>query len=244
MVIGHWLFVKILTFYLLFSTSHLLLINYYLLPIMSRPQPRRIARELALLSLSQIKGSSAEKLEEKELEDLVSAAIHALTDEIKDILESASSEVKKGSDRLLQSDLLSSDLQSCKTRVEEALESTKIAINRLGVAVELPLFIQVAGQYEVRKYAIELIGTIKRRKSEIDQTLNKALVDWQFKRLPKIDQDILRLAVGEILFLEIPDKVAINEAIELAKRYSDQDAHRFINGVLRRVTDHLGLVKS
>ena len=112
------------------------------------------------------------------------------------------------------------------------------------MAVELPLFIQVAGQYEVRKYALELIGTIKRRKSEIDQTLNKALVDWQFKRLPKIDQDILRLAVGEILFLEIPDKVAINEAIELAKRYSDQDAHRFINGVLRRVTDHLGLVKS
>lgn len=208
---------------------------------MSRPQPRRISRELALLSLSQIKGSSAEKLEENELEDLVFAAIKALTEEIQDLLESASTDVKKGNDHLLQSDILSSDLQSSKTMVESALELTKNAINRLGNAVELPLFIQVAGQYEVRKYALELIGTVKRRRKEIDQILDQVLVDWQFKRLSKIDQDILRLALAEMLFLAIPQKVAINEAVELAKRYSDDDAHRFINGVLRRVTDQVAV---
>jgi transcription antitermination protein NusB len=210
---------------------------------MAKPQPRRVARELALLSLSQIKGSSAEKLEENDLEDLIFAATKALTEEIQYILENASADVKKGSDRLLASDILSSDLQSSKTMVEEALELTKTAINLLGAAVELPLFITIAGQYEVRQYALELIATIRRRKQEIEEVLEKVLVDWQLKRLSKIDQDILRLAVGEILFLDIPQKVAINEAIELAKRYSDDDAHRFINGVLRRVSDHQAIAK-
>jgi N utilization substance protein B len=210
---------------------------------MAKPQPRRVARELALLSLSQIKGSSAEKLEENDLEDLIFAATKALTEEIQYILENASADVKKGSDRLLASDILSSDLQSSKTLVEEALELTKTAINRLGAAVELPLFVSIAGQYEVRQYALELIATIRRRKQEIEEVLEKVLVDWQLKRLSKIDQDILRLAVGEILFLDIPQKVAINEAIELAKRYSDDDAHRFINGVLRRVSDHQAIAK-
>jgi transcription antitermination protein NusB len=210
---------------------------------MAKPQPRRVARELALLSLSQIKGSSAEKLEENDLEDLIFAATKALTEEIQYILENASADVKRGSDRLLASDILSSDLQSSKTMVEEALELTKTAINRLGAAVELPLFVSIAGQYEVRQYALELIATIRRRKQEIEEVLEKVLVDWQLKRLSKIDQDILRLAVGEILFLDIPQKVAINEAIELAKRYSDDDAHRFINGVLRRVSDHQAIAK-
>ena len=50
---------------------------------------------------------------------------------------------------------------------------------------------------------------------------------------------MLRLAVAEILFLDIPEKVAINEAVELAKRYSDDDGYRFINGVLRRFTDNI-----
>jgi N utilization substance protein B len=65
------------------------------------------------------------------------------------------------------------------------------------------------------------------------------MVDWQLKRLPKIDQDILRLAMAEILYLDIPQKVAINEAVELAKRYSDDAGYRFINGVLRRVSNQL-----
>ncbi|NEO62999.1 MAG: N utilization substance protein B, partial [Moorea sp. SIO4G2] len=48
---------------------------------------------------------------------------------------------------------------------------------------------------------------------------------------------ILRMAVAEISFLGIPDRVAINEAVELAKRYSDEEGHRFINGVLRRANE-------
>nr|WP_281250726.1 transcription antitermination factor NusB [Hydrococcus rivularis] len=123
--------------------------------------------------------------------------------------------------------------------VKEAIALTQSAINRLAIAVELPELVQLSSQYEVREYAIELIGTVNRRSREIDRQIEASLLDWQLNRLPRIDRDILRIAVAEILFLDIPQKVAINEAVELAKRYSDEDGYRFINGVLRRVSDRL-----
>jgi N utilization substance protein B len=91
----------------------------------------------------------------------------------------------------------------------------------------------------VRTYALEIIKTINRRRVEIDEILTNALQDWQLNRLARIDRDILRIAVAEISFLGLPERVAINEAVELAKRYSDDEGHRFINGVLRRVTDRI-----
>lgn len=203
-----------------------------------RQQPRRIARELALLSLSQIKGNP-EKLQQVELSDLTLAAIRTLTSEVQDTLETASAEVKRGHNQLFQSETRATTLESAKTMIEDALTLTQGAINRLATAVEFPEIIQLATQYEVREYAIELIGTVSRRRKEIDQQLEAVLKDWQLKRLAKIDQDMLRLAAAEILFLNIPEKVAINEAVELAKRYSDDDGYRFINGVLRRFTDHI-----
>ncbi|MGH2414410.1 MAG: transcription antitermination factor NusB, partial [Microcystaceae cyanobacterium] len=203
-----------------------------------RQQPRRISRELALLSLSQINPNS-EKLPQQELNNLVLAAIRTLGDEIRDTLETAAAEVTRSSDRLLHSETRTTNLESAKAMVIEAIELTQTAINRLAVAVELPEVIQLSNQYEVREYALELIGTVYRRSQEIAQQIEAVLVDWQLNRLPQIDRDILRIAVAEILFLDIPTKVAINEAVELAKRYSDEEGYRFINGVLRRLTDKL-----
>ena len=203
-----------------------------------RQQPRRISRELALLSLSQIKGNP-EKLEQVDLSELTLAAIRTLTSEVQDTLETASAEVKRGHNQLFQSETRATTVESAKTMIEDALTLTQTAINRLASAVEFPEIVQLATQHEVRQYAIELIATIARRRNDIDQQLEVVLKDWQLKRLAKIDQDILRLAVAEILFLDIPEKVAINEAVELAKRYSDDDGYRFINGVLRRFTDQM-----
>ncbi|CCQ59912.1 transcription antitermination factor NusB [Crocosphaera watsonii] len=203
-----------------------------------RQQPRRISRELALLSLSQIKGNP-EKLEQVDLSELTLAAIRTLTSEVQDTLETASAEVKRGHNQLFQSETRATTVESAKTMIEDALTLTQTAINRLASAVEFPEIVQLATQHEVRQYAIELIATVARRRNDIDQQLEVVLKDWQLKRLAKIDQDILRLAVAEILFLDIPEKVAINEAVELAKRYSDDDGYRFINGVLRRFTDQM-----
>lgn len=199
-------------------------------------QARRIARELALLSLSQLP-SSAEKLNQQELVNIVLAAIRTLTTEVQDSLETASAELERANDRLLQSETTSPSLQSASTMVREALDLAKEAINRLGTAVELPEFIQLANQQDVRDYALQLLRTVHHEREAIDAALSASMVNWQLHRLARVDQDILRIAVAELRYLEIPDRVAINEAVELAKRYSSDDGHRLINGVLRRVNN-------
>lgn len=203
-----------------------------------RQQPRRIARELALLSLSQIKGNP-EKLEQTALNGLILASIRTLTAEVQETLETASAEVKRGEERLLSSDTRAIDVKSAKAMIQEAIELTQVAINRLGTVTDIPEMVQLSSQYEVREYALEIISTVHRRNQEIEAELKTVMVDWQLNRLAKIDRDILRIATAEMLFLDAPPKVAINEAVEIAKRYSDEDGYRFINGVLRKVSDRL-----
>ncbi len=203
-----------------------------------RKQPRSIARELALLSISQIKTKQG-KLSQEDLNSLVLAAIRTLTIEVQDNLEAASAEIKRGEERLLNSETRASDLSSAKVMLQEALSVSQAAVNRLGIAVEFPEFLQLTNKEEVRQYATELIVTVNDYRREIEQALSNVLVGWQLSRLPRIDRDILRISVGEMLYLEVPEKVAINESVELAKRYSDEDGFRFINGVLRRLSDRL-----
>lgn len=71
----------------------------------------------------------------------------------------------------------------------------------------------------------------------IDETIEQSADHWHINRIGKVELAILRVAVYEILFDEdVPDKVAINEAIELAKRYGTEEAPAFINGVLAKVS--------
>ena len=203
-----------------------------------RKQPRSIARELALLSISQIKTSS-QKLTDEDLSLFVLSAVRTLTTEVQDILEMASAETKRGEERLLSSKTRANDLDSAKAMVSDALKLAQTAINRLGTAIEIPEFVQLTNKQEVKDYAIEIITTIREKRQAIEQYLEEVLVAWQLNRLPKIDRDILTIAVTEILYLEVPVEVAIDEAVELAKRYSDDEGFRFINGVLRRVSDRI-----
>jgi N utilization substance protein B len=205
-------------------------------------QARRIARELALLSISQLPAKQ-ERLEVQELQNVVVAAVRTLTSEAQDALETASAELQQSSARLLTSETRAADVESARAMVQESIALTQTAINRLGGAIDVPEFIQLANQQDVRHYTLEIIGKLKANRDEIDQLLSTALVDWQLSRLAWIDRDILRIAVTEIVFLGVPDRVAVNEAVELAKRYSGEDGHRFINGVLRRVMDQLKATK-
>lgn len=71
---------------------------------------------------------------------------------------------------------------------------------------------------------------------EIDQKIGQKAEGWTLSRLPKADLSVMRLAVYEILYDEdVPDGVAINEAVELAKRYGGEKSYRFVNGVLASV---------
>jgi transcription antitermination protein NusB len=107
------------------------------------------------------------------------------------------------------------------------------------MALELPEFIQLSNQQEVRDYTFQILRGLQSHRGEIDQLLETSLVDWQLHRLAQIDRNILRIAVTEMQYLEVPERIAINESVELAKRYSGEEGHRFINGVLRRVVEQL-----
>lgn len=201
-------------------------------------QARRTARELALLGMSQLP-SNPRKLEIQEMEDMILAAVRTLTTEGQESLETAMAELQRGNDRLLSSQTRAADLQSARTMVGEAIALAQSAINRLSTAVELPELVQLASQQEVHSYAVKILVELNTHREALDSCLEAAMVDWQLGRLPHIDRDILRIAVTELLYMGVQEQIAVNEAVELAKRYSDHNSYRFINGVLRRVVDQM-----
>lgn len=89
---------------------------------------------------------------------------------------------------------------------------------------------------ENRKYIEEKCTDIMNKLEEIDQIINDAAQGWKTSRMGKVDLSLIRLAVYEIKFEEeIPTGVAINEAVELAKKYGADDSPSFINGVLAKI---------
>ena len=95
---------------------------------------------------------------------------------------------------------------------------------------------QVAMTEEERKTLEERVENIMARIPEIDRQIDEVAEGWKTRRMGKVELTILRLAVYEIKEDEkIPDKVAINEAVELAKKFGGKDAPSFVNGVLARL---------
>ena len=88
---------------------------------------------------------------------------------------------------------------------------------------------------ETIDYARDLLSTVLENLGDLDKKIRAALENWDFDRLSLIDKNILRFALAEILFYpQIPSKVIINEAIEIAHKYSSHDAGQFVNGILDR----------
>ena len=89
---------------------------------------------------------------------------------------------------------------------------------------------------EIREYTERLTEGTLDKLSTIDPTIERYAENWSMGRMACVDRNILRLAVYEMLFVEeIPLKVAINEAVELAKRYGEADSSKFVNGILDRI---------
>ena len=85
------------------------------------------------------------------------------------------------------------------------------------------------------EFVKETVRGILTKQDEIDKIANDNLKDWDISRLGWTDQAILRLGIYELLYTDTPDIVCINEAIELAKKYSDDDVRKMINGVLDKI---------
>lgn len=86
----------------------------------------------------------------------------------------------------------------------------------------------------LRGYAERLVKGVEDHRQQIDELLNQASRRWRISRMPRVDRNILRLACYEMVFTagEVPPKVAINEAVEMAKRYGGEESPGFVNGVL------------
>ena len=86
---------------------------------------------------------------------------------------------------------------------------------------------------EAETYLRRLIDAEQGHQQEVDAVLRKHLRRWRLERLTVLDRAILRLAAAEILYFDdVPPKVSINEAVEIAKKYGDDEAGKFVNGVL------------
>lgn len=83
------------------------------------------------------------------------------------------------------------------------------------------------------EYIEEILSKVEENKETIDKKIEEALTNWKFERISKVNLSILRLAIAEILYQEdVPGSVAINEAVEITKKYSDEKSVSFINAVL------------
>ena len=89
--------------------------------------------------------------------------------------------------------------------------------------------------FEVNQFVTRTVRSVFDHLPDIDGTIEQYLVGWSKDRLSRVARAVLRLAVYEILFSDVPDGVAINEAVEITKKYSEQKEAAYINGVLGSV---------
>ena len=93
---------------------------------------------------------------------------------------------------------------------------------------------------EAKKYITDAILGIEKNKAEILSDIEKNLKeDWKLNRISKMDLSVLKLAIYEIKFSEVPYKVSINEAVELAKKYGEDKSKKFVNGILASIVKEM-----
>jgi N utilization substance protein B len=123
-------------------------------------------------------------------------------------------------------------------KVDKMLDVAEKAI----LALEIAEFTTLENQSEVKNYTIEIAEQFKINHKDVDNEIQKYANGWDISRLVKIDKDILRIAITELLFIkDTPIKVVVDEAVELAKKYSTEDSSSFVNGILAKVIVENGL---
>ena len=208
-------------------------------------QSPTLARELALLMLGQVSDRDAAapdtdaRLAAASLETLLRQVLTSLGQHLREGLDRSAAELQQA-----QQDLLDSELQEdgearlprVRQHLQQGLTHAEQVLNRLSATLELPRLLLLADQPEVHRGAIERARAVLRERAAIDSRLDGVMEGWRLTRLPRIDRDILRLAVVDLDHFGTPAAVACSEAVELANRWSDEQGRRMINGVLRRFT--------
>jgi N utilization substance protein B len=210
---------------------------------------RSLSRELALLMLGQTndRGQSGAARQgagsEPALDGLLQQALASLSQHVRESLDRSAADLQTAQQELLDSELQEQGAQQLprvRQHLQQGLAAAEQALNRLSASLELPRLLLLADQEEVRRGVVERARAVLRDRETIDHRLDAVMEGWRLGRLPRIDRDILRLAVVDLAEFATPPAVACNEAVELANRYSDEQGRRMINGVLRRFTTAAG----
>jgi len=217
-------------------------------------QARRAARELAFILFSQF-DKKITTYSKAELEDIILKSVRILTSnasdelkvslgalvDMKNKIDDYEAEHEINLNRPIEASnvpvpmVLSSDMAG---RIDEMIGIAEKAL----LALEIAEFTTLESQSEVKDYAIEIAQYFQKNHEKVDEEIKKYAKNWDIDRLVKMDKDILRIAIVELLYIkDAPMKVVVDEALELAKKYSTDDSYSFINGVLAKVIVENGL---
>lgn len=123
-----------------------------------------------------------------------------------------------------------------------SLEIQKMEQEEYNEQIELFLVEQNVNQEKAKTYMTETINGIAKNKEEILKLISQNLKEkWDISRVSKINITLLKLATYEIVYTELPYKVVVNEAVEIAKKYGDDTSPAFINGVLANIIKQTGI---
>lgn len=115
-------------------------------------------------------------------------------------------------------------------------------LNRGNIDEQMKLFLERnSSQDEVEAFMKKLVRSILKQIKEIDEIIQKFSDNWMLDRMAVIDRNVLRMGTCELLFnFSTPPKVVINEAVDIAKKYGNEDSPEFINGILDKIYKEVG----
>ena len=201
---------------------------------------RSLARELALLVLGQVSDQKPIAMADLAMDSVLEKALDSLMQHWRESLDSSASELEQAQQTLLDSELqgdASAGMPTSRDHLRSCLTMAEQVLNGLSASLELPRLLMLGDQEQIRHGAMERVSCVLDKRDRIDAELDSVMEGWRLSRLPRLDRDILRLAVVDLRDLGTPAPVAFSEAVELANRYSDEQGRRMINGVLRRFHD-------
>tara|TARA_B100000900_G_scaffold221789_1_gene188251 strand:+ start:3189 stop:3827 length:639 start_codon:yes stop_codon:yes gene_type:complete len=199
---------------------------------------RSLSRELSLISLGLVKDSTQFELDKIQFDNIFESAIELMVNHCREELDECEVALEQASNNLLESELReisNSFFEKSRDEIKSIISQIEKIMNTLSDTLDFPNLIAISDQTEVRSDIEKRIIKVIKNFSYIDKNIDDAMEGWRFKRLPRIDRDILRLAFVDINFLQTPVSVACNEAVNLANKYSDPQGRKMINGVLRRL---------
>ena len=213
-------------------------------------QARRASRELALILFSQLE-KNLENYKNEDFNQIILKSVRTLISSSYDEVTLCASKLTDLKNQIIDfennhEDNLSRPIEAdnipvaipmtsdFEARIDTMLSCADKTLN----ALEIAELCTLAGGDDVKEYVIKICDEYQKNKKEIDKLISEFAFGWDIDRLFKIDKDILRIAIVEIVFIkDAPHKVVIDEALELAKKYSTDDSPSFINGILARVVE-------